>query len=145
MFMNNNQKFLGIDYGDKKVGLAMADLETKIATPYKILTNDKDFLAKIKGICLKENISEIVIGVPTGLQGVKSKQYKKVLNFISQLESKIKLPLERQDENLSSRYAQSLLKETKDRKKDDAVAAMIILQSYLDEMGEKAPLSFRTK
>jgi len=128
-----SEKLLGIDYGEKKVGLAIADTETKIATPYKILINDKDLFEVIKDICLKENISKIVIGVPTGLRGIKSKQYEKVLSFISKLEIEIKLPLEQQDENLTSLYAKNLLKETKDRKKDDAVAAMIILQSFLDE------------
>jgi putative Holliday junction resolvase len=129
-----SEKLLGVDYGDKKVGLAMADLETKIATPYKILTNDKNLFEVIKDICQNENISKIVIGVPTGLQGIKSKQYEKVINFISKLKSEIKLPLEQQDENLTSLYAKNLLQETKGRKEDDAVAAMIILQSYLDEM-----------
>ena len=57
---NEPQKYLGIDYGEKKIGLAIADLETKIATPFKILTNDKNILAKISQICQGEDINKIV-------------------------------------------------------------------------------------
>ena len=130
-----NKKFLGIDYGQKKIGLALADSTTKIATPYKIIANDSVLFGKLRDICKQEGIGRIIIGVPLGLKGIKSKQYEEVLNFISQLEKEIQIAIEQQDENLSSRYAQSLLQETKAKGQDDAVAAMIILQSYLDERG----------
>ncbi|MFA5188618.1 MAG: Holliday junction resolvase RuvX [Patescibacteria group bacterium] len=139
-----SEKLLGIDYGEKKVGLAIADTETKIASPYKILTNDKGLFEAIKDICLEEEIGKIVVGIPTGLKGVKSAQYEIVKDFISQLKREFSMEIIAQNENLSSSYAQNLLQGTKSKGQDDAVAAMIILQSYLDEMGEKAPLSFRT-
>ena len=125
-------KYLGIDYGEKKIGLAIGDSETKIASPYKILNNDKDLLLNIKDICLKEAIDKIVLGVPIGLKGVKSQQYEKVIGFSDKLFGFIKIEVIQQDENLSSSYAQKLLQGTKARGKDNAVAAMIILQSYLD-------------
>jgi putative Holliday junction resolvase len=130
----NSQKLLAIDYGEKKVGLAIADTETKIASPYKILTNDKDLLAKIKDICLKEEIGKIVVGVPLTLKSASSAQTKKVFNFIDKLKKATYIDVVEQDERMSSAYAKSLLKEMKVKHLDDDVAAMIVLQSYLDEI-----------
>jgi len=133
--MNTNlQKLLAIDYGEKKVGLAIADTETRVASPYKILTNDKDLLGKIKDICIKEEIGKIIVGVPLTLKSASSVQTKKVLNFIEKLKKATYIDVVEQDERMSSAYAKSLLKEMKVKHLDDDVAAMIILQSYLDEM-----------
>ncbi|MBD3360155.1 MAG: Holliday junction resolvase RuvX [Candidatus Buchananbacteria bacterium] len=126
-------KYLGIDYGDKKIGLAIADSETKIASPYKILTNSKDILSKISEICQEEDIDKIIIGLPLTLKSSTSKQTKIVLNFIDKLKKIIDLPIIEQDERLSSGYAKELIKQMKIKHLDDDVAAMIILQSYLDE------------
>ena len=131
--MMSEQKYLGIDYGASKIGLALADLQTKIATPYKILIKAKDPIAKIKEICRQENIEKIIVGLPAGLKGVDSKQYKDVVNFINRLKQELSLEIIEQDEKMTSIYAQKLLRETKTKKFDDAVAAMLILQSYLDE------------
>ncbi|MCX6746429.1 MAG: Holliday junction resolvase RuvX [Candidatus Parcubacteria bacterium] len=129
----NSQKLLGIDHGEKKVGLALADTETKIATPYKILTNDKNLLEAIKDICLKEEIGKIVVGVPLTLKSASSVQTKKVLKFIEKLKKATYIDIAEQDERMSSAYARTLLKEMKVKHLDDDVAAMLILQSYLDE------------
>jgi putative Holliday junction resolvase len=129
-----SEKILGIDHGEKKVGLAIADTETKIASPYKILTNDKDLLAKIKDICLKEEIGKIVVGVPLTLKSASSKQTNIVLKFIDKLRKATYIDIVEQDERMSSAYAKSLLKEMKVKHLDDDVAAMIVLQSYLDEI-----------
>jgi len=135
--MITEQKYLGIDYGASKIGLALADLETKIATPFKILIKEKDPIAKIKEVCEQENVEKIIIGLPVGLKGVDSKQYKNVVNFINKLKQEIGLEIVEQDEKMTSIYAQKLLRETKAKKLDDDVAAMLILQSYLDEQGLK--------
>jgi putative Holliday junction resolvase len=126
-------KYLGIDYGEKKIGLAIADSETKIASPYKILINSKDISSKISEICYKEDIDKIIIGLPLTLKNSTSKQTKIVLNFIDKLKKIIDLPIIEQDERLSSGYAKELIKQMKTKHLDDDVAAMIILQSYLDE------------
>ena len=132
-----SERLLGIDYGDKKIGLAIADLETKIASPFKILNNDKDTLTKIAEICQKENIEKIVVGLPLTLKSSTSSQTQAVLNFIGKLKGTTYLPIIEQDERLSSSYAKNLLKEMKVKHMDDDVAAMIILQSYIDEIGNK--------
>ena len=130
----NITKFLAIDYGVKKVGLATGDTETRIASPFKILANSANLLDELKVICQEEKIDKIVIGVPTGLKGVKSEQYEQVIAFSNKLSQDVGLEVIQQDENLSSSYAQRLLQGTKSRGQDDAVAAMIILQSYFDKV-----------
>jgi putative holliday junction resolvase len=132
--MNNVSKIIAIDYGAKKIGLAIGDTETKIASPFKILENTAEFLNDLKTICQTEKITEIVLGVPTGLKGVKSKQYEQVIAFSDKLSQTLGLEVIRQDENLSSSYAKRLLQGTKAKGKDDAVAAMIVLQSYFDRI-----------
>jgi putative Holliday junction resolvase len=126
-------KYLGIDPGDKKIGLAIADSEIKIASPYKILINNKNIILDIKNICSNEGIDSIIIGVPISLMGNQSKQTKNVLNFITKLRESIEIKIIEQDEQLTSQYAQRLLRETNAKKFDDDVAAMLILQSYLDK------------
>ncbi|MDD5341702.1 MAG: Holliday junction resolvase RuvX [Patescibacteria group bacterium] len=128
------EKILGVDYGSSKIGLALADLETKIATPYKILIKEKDPIAKIKEICQRESVGKVIVGVPLGLKGIDSKQLKNTLEFVGKLKSEINLEIIEQDEKMTSIYAQKLLRETRGKKFDDSVAAMLILQSYLDEL-----------
>src|SRR4030042_3620401 len=127
-------KLLAIDYGEKKIGLAIGDTETKIASPFRILVNNKELMDKLKEICQKEEIDKIVIGLPVGLKGTNTAQTKSVLNFIEKVKKVLGLEVIEQDEKFSSMYAQKLLKETKAKHLDDDVAAMIILQSHLDEV-----------
>lgn len=131
-------KFLAIDYGAKKIGLAIGDTETKIASPFKILENKGNIFDDLKSVCESEKIAKIVLGVPTGLKGVKSKQYDQVVAFATKLAETLRLDVIKQDENLSSSYAKRLLQGTKAKGEDDAVAAMIILQSYFDAINEKS-------
>jgi putative Holliday junction resolvase len=128
-------KYLAIDYGSKKVGLAIGDTETKIASPFKILESTSSLLDDLKAICQSEKIDKIVLGVPTGLKGVKSKQFEQVIVFSDKLKLALGLEVIQQNENLSSAYAQRLLQGTKAKGKDDAVAAMLVLQSYFDGLG----------
>ncbi|MCX6740596.1 MAG: Holliday junction resolvase RuvX [Candidatus Parcubacteria bacterium] len=127
-----NEKILGLDYGLKKVGLAIGDTETKIASPFKILEKSISIFNDLSKICQTQEITKIVLGVPVGLKGIKSEQYEQVIAFSDKLTQALGLEVIQQDENLSSTYAQRLLQGTKAKGKDDAVAAMIVLQSYFD-------------
>jgi len=126
-------KYLGLDYGAGKIGLAIADSEIKLASPFKVLKNDQEFYDSFTRICKEEKIDKIIIGLPKGLKGTKSVQYKKVKKFIKDLQKKIKLPILEQDEKYTTQYAQRLLKNSKKKNIDDDVAAMLILQSWLDK------------
>ena len=126
--------WLGLDYGARKIGLAIGDLETKIASPFKILVNGPKFESEIKAICQQENIAKVVIGLPQGMQGNKSEQYEEAINFGKKLHQTLGLEVIFQDEKLTSTYAQKLLQGTKAKGNDDAVAAMLILQGYFDKL-----------
>lgn len=129
-------RYLGLDYGLKKVGLALS--EGQIASPLKVLeiSSLKDAVNKISSIIDKEEIDRVVIGVPDSGQAKNA-----VKKFISELKINLKNELVsviEADETLSSQSAQDLMinldlsKEA--RKKEDAYAAVIILQNFLDSI-----------
>lgn len=125
--------FLGIDYGEKRVGLATGSDETRIASPFLVLENKgRDFLLEeIKKICEQESMGEIVIGLPLTLASERGPQAEEVSRFVDFLKNNLSLPVETEDERFSSVMVDKLMAES-GVKERDAVAAMIILQSYLD-------------
>lgn len=126
--------YLGIDYGEKRVGLATGDDEIKIASPFLVLENkSQDFLlAEIKKICDQENVGGIVVGLPLTMASETGLQAKEVLRFVDFLKNNLAAPVVVEDERFTSSMVDKLMAESgvKDR---DAVAAMIILQSFLDK------------
>ncbi len=122
-------KYLGIDFGLKRVGLAIS--EGQLASPWQILRvqNFKDAVDKTSKVIKEESFEIIIIGLPEGKIG------KTVLKFVKALK-KIGLDVETADETLSSQDALAQMIELntskKDRQESDATAAAIILQNYLD-------------
>lgn len=118
-------KILGIDYGSSKIGLALADTETKLAVPFKVIETD-NLKAIIQELAQDtEDLEKIVVGLPLGLSGLETAQTKEVKKFIEELKKSSGLAVEEIDERLTTVAA-------KKAGGDDAVAAMYILQSYLD-------------
>lgn len=122
-------KILGIDYGRKKIGLAIS--EGILATPLAVV-KEKQPLAAIKKICLDQQITEIVIGLP------ESGIVEEIKLFGQKLETMTGLTVAFQDETLTSRSAVAKMiaagkKRKFRRQKEDAVAAALILESYLEE------------
>lgn len=123
-------RILAIDYGYSKVGIAIGDNVTKVAVPFAVLENNKDLLDDIKNICQIELVNKIIIGVPFNLRHEKSPQFLKTQDFIKGLKSKIQnCEIIEENEVMTTKMAQKL---TGDTRKEDDVAAMLILQSYLD-------------
>jgi len=104
-------KFLGIDYGEKNIGLAIGNDDLKIAMPFKIAHSIKE----VKEIIRREKIDKIIIGLPKGFRG-ETEETKKVREFAKKFKY-----FEFVDERFTSKIAQN-----------HAGAATIILQSYLD-------------
>ncbi len=127
-------KYLGIDYGDSKIGLAIADSETKLALPYKIISG-KDWqklFTDLLDIVKAERIEVIIVGIPFN-NNKKNKnsliQENRVEKFIDLLKEKlIDIEIIAFDERFSTQAAQKL----RSSNKDDDIAAMLILQNYLD-------------
>ncbi len=127
-------KLLGIDYGDRRLGLALADSETKLASPWRVIDNEIEALKKI---IAEEQIGKVVVGRPQGMSGQTSGQLNTVDKFIELLKNNLDIPVETEDERLSTVSANNLIKEQsasrrKKGERNDSVAAMVILQSYLD-------------
>lgn len=124
-------KYLGIDYGESKVGLSIGDDESRLALPYKIIKNtgwDKLF-SDLNDVIRNENISVIVVGLPLNVKAEASQQTEHTKKFFERLkELQSDLTIEFHDERFSSQEAQRL----RPGQQDDDIASMLMLQNYLD-------------
>ena len=122
------KKYLGIDWGTKRIGLALADEETSLALPYKTVANLNEVLFEI----INEDINIVVIGSPKKMSGEEANN-KDWEYFVRQLREKSGVEVELLDERLSSLAADALNGENKDKAGRDEIAATLILQDYLDK------------
>jgi len=131
-------KILGIDYGDRKIGLAISDINQKLASRFLTLENisSRKTIEEIKNIISTEEIKEIIIGLPVGLK-IESEQTQKTRDFISCLKKETDITIKKINEVFTSRMAEENLlnagvKREEMKKIIDQEAARIILQDYLD-------------
>ena len=130
---------LGIDFGTKRVGLALSDRSNMIASPYKTLNyvSEKDLINQLETIVTKNDIEILVLGLPINMKGKDTAQTIKVRNF-KEILSALRIPIVYEDERLSSvRAINSLMlqnvKTGHNKPEIDKTAAAIILQQYLDK------------
>jgi putative holliday junction resolvase len=135
------RRLMGLDIGDKKIGVALSDPTEVLATPLTTIIRVTDDIAlkEINRLAKKHDISRIIIGLPYSLDGSIGKQAEKVLFFTKQIEKETGIEIAMQDERLTSVSADQKLREAgkKGRKlksEMDAAAASVILQAYLDEV-----------
>jgi putative holliday junction resolvase len=124
---------LGIDFGSSKIGLALADTETRIAFAYGIIKNDRKILANLEKIIEKENIEKVIIGIPGYMIETSEEADQKSLGKLLEINAGVKV--EFFEEMFTTKMAQANLKEKGVKnvgKIDDAEAAKIILQEWLD-------------
>ena len=130
---------VAIDYGRKRIGLAVCDALGITTRPLAVLrstTLDEDLKA-IERHCRDEQAAGVVIGVPVQLDGAEGRAASEVRLFASVLRERLGLPVDEVDERLTTRGAHALLKEAGHRHarrkaKLDSTAAMLILRSWLD-------------
>jgi len=122
-------KYLGIDFGTKRIGLATSDDTATLAFPYKTITNSPNLLDEILEIVQIENVSKIIIGESKNKDMQDNLIMKHVYDFKKKLEEK-NLKVELHNEFFSSAQVVSIMGEK--NKAIDSSAAAIILQSYLD-------------
>ncbi|OGL64065.1 hypothetical protein A3C09_03325 [Candidatus Uhrbacteria bacterium RIFCSPHIGHO2_02_FULL_47_44] len=127
-------RLLGIDYGKKKIGLAFGDTETKIAVPLFVVRAQGDnAIREIVETLRKEEMEGIVIGIPSAVGShPNEKQIAIVRAFIDKLKKHTELPIEEEDESFTTAESRRLMSEEGAEAEEDALAAMIILQSYLN-------------
>ncbi len=128
---------LGLDIGDRWIGVAMSDPQGILASPHTIIrrTDESSGINAILAIIDQNQVGAVVVGLPLSLKGSIGSQAEKVQGFAQELSAHTKVPIEYRDERLTTVEAQRLMKMTKKGRKDrdDAVAAALILQEYLDE------------
>ena len=118
-------RILGLDYGSKRIGVAISDPEQTVAFPREVIQNNEETINYLKKLITEEGVGEIVVGWPLSLSGTETDQTRQTTAFIQLLEANLSLPIKKMDERWTTAQA--------DRTGgDDAVAAQIILQNHLD-------------
>ena len=138
-------RYLAIDYGLKRTGLAVCDGDETIVSPLSVIEGSKDLVSDILKIIEKESIEAVVIGLPYNMNGTLGDQAKKVQSFAEQLNRQVEMDVYFQDERLSSFAASEKLQQRpltfkRKKKKLDALAAAQILEMFLEQkkMGESS-------
>lgn len=125
-------RYCGIDYGSKRIGLAISDAGGRIAFPKETVVNKglEFVFSRLKLFCASEGISHIIIGLPRGLDGKETEQTRDVRLFADALKKEIALPVDFEDEMLTTHMVE---KAGVTKEHTDEAAAALILQSYLDK------------
>ncbi len=139
--MQNNAQIshiLGVDFGSSKIGLAVADQETKMAFALTVLANDKNLMHNLAEIIKDKNVQMIVMGMTSHEKDEKSAEEK--LAFAKLLEDAFEIKVAFQEEMFSTKIAQGNIKLHGKKKlaaTDDQEAARIILQEWLDNQSNR--------
>jgi len=133
-------RVLGLDVGDRRIGLALSDPGSILASPLIIIehTSELQDIEAILKIAKEREVERIIVGLPRLMNGDIGPQAQKVQTFVEAMRSHTQTPIEYRDERLTTVTAQRLKQETSSKKKNrnlryDAMAAAVILQDYLEE------------
>ncbi|MCH8927144.1 MAG: Holliday junction resolvase RuvX [Candidatus Marinimicrobia bacterium] len=139
--MNEPGRILAIDYGEKRVGLAMTDPLAIIASGFNTIQNNnrKDLIKELLEIIQSNGVNGVVVGIPYSLDGESGPMAESVKEFVRELESSVEVKVETWPEEYSSEDAKSELRKLgvdyrKDKGEVDKMAAALILRSYLDHI-----------
>lgn len=135
-------RLLGVDLGDRRIGLAMSDADGKLAGPLKTLIRNGREIEEILKIVKSEDIGMVVVGLPLNMDGSLGEEGKKAQRFAQELHKKSALPVNVWDERLSTFEAERMLREAgkKGAKLKEAIdksAAAIILQDFINDKSNK--------
>lgn len=122
-------RYLGIDYGSKRVGVAVSDETKTFATPLIVLENTEDLITQIEKICKEQSIELIVVGDSKDFDFKENKIMEEIKPFVESLKSKLDIPIHMHPEFLTSQQAEHIQGKNE---MHDASAGALILQSYID-------------
>ena len=138
-------RILALDHGSKRIGVAVSDELKMIALPLEFIPAEPfaAFLTRLKEIIRTKEVEIILVGMPRNMDGSYGPAALGVREFIAVLKDKIALPIQTWDERLTSAQAQRFLiqggmRREKRKSRVDQTAAAILLQSYLDSLGERS-------
>lgn len=126
-------KLLGVDFGRKRVGIAVSDEEQKISFPKAVYPNDKKLIDRVANYCAENSINGIVLGESKNFKGEDNPVMKDILRFKEKIEKATSLPVFMEPEFMTSSEAEKMRAEGGGKEMLDASAAAVILQSYLDK------------
>ena len=134
-------RYLAIDHGNKRTGLAICDASETIASPLAVIRGQTALLSKIVGAVETNGVEAIVIGLPLNMDGTEGQQSRVVRRFAESLKHHTVVPIHFQDERLSSfgakeKLASAELKASQAIQRLDAVAAAEILEAFLQQKRE---------
>lgn len=129
-------KILALDVGSVRIGLALADVRVRLPVPAGAVVHDEKVVEAIREFCKREEVAQLVIGLPRNMQGQDTAQTEAVRSFGAALQVELPLPVSWQDEAVTSvRAEEELRARGKPYAKEDidALAATYILEDYLHE------------
>jgi len=135
-------KILALDIGKKRIGLATCDRLEIAASPHSVVKAGKTAVDQVTAVIKNEEVDAVVVGLPVSFDGIEREMCEICRFFKNELAKKTTLPIELFDERLTSKMAEASLIESGMRREQrrevvDAVAASLILQSYLDNRRHK--------
>lgn len=122
--------YLAIDWGERKIGLSLADAETRLPYPFETWTNSPDILGKLKALITERQVTQVIVGVPS----YHGEGEHPAEVFAARLEAESGLPVERVDEMFTSKLARTHLMAGDMKnvgRQDDVEAARILLEDWL--------------
>jgi putative Holliday junction resolvase len=138
-------RFLGVDVGERRIGLAVSDPNGQVAVPLRTLRpkSREEGVAAIASLVAEESVEAVIVGLPLRMDGTAGGQAEVVEAFVRSLLSAVDVPVTLWDERLSTVQAEQLLRREsrarpgdrrprKSKAEQDSLAAAIILQGYLD-------------
>jgi len=135
-------RYLALDHGTKRVGVAVSDELKMIAQPLEYISTEPfdAFLVRLKQLLMEKEVERVFVGMPRNMDGTYGPAAQKVQEFVAALKSEISVPIQTLDERLTSAQANRVLLQGNVRRADrkqkvDAMAAAILLQGYLDAGG----------
>ncbi|MBN1298440.1 MAG: Holliday junction resolvase RuvX [Actinobacteria bacterium] len=145
-------RLLGLDIGQKRIGVAITDENATISYPLCVLENTRDIKEKISSLIDKHRIIKIIVGMPINLKGQEGHQAEKIKEFVNLNLSGIKVPVVYLDERFTSSISENILKEEAFQKKRhaskfknkrasgeiDKLSASIILSDYIESEKKKS-------
>jgi len=121
---------MGIDFGEKRIGIALSDEQVFMAFPHSVLINNKNSIKEIKKICGENNVEKIILGQSLDYKGQPNLVMGKIEKFKKSLEKETGLEVLYQNETLTTQEARRLQGKIE---KIDASAAALILRSFIDK------------
>jgi putative Holliday junction resolvase len=141
-------RILALDVGERRIGVALSDLSRTLATPYITIhaTPVTVFFKKLSQIIAREDVVQIVVGLPISLNGQEGPQAQRIRTFIDLLGTHVTIPIATCDERYTSAEAERIMIEAGLRPEQrkariDEVAASIILQDYLTTLRQPPPFT----